>query len=122
MRRITYAGTWFDTSDSVAEAIMEYSKALAYNDIADTINVPGRSATGDTGMAEVIIGPASQIVSAPIESISENEFDDPVLVAELRERTVPLQPRRPLVEQDGAGAAAAGGLWGRDDTRGGGTD
>jgi hypothetical protein len=100
MRRITYAGTWFDTGDDIADAIMEYSKALAYNEIADTISVPGRSSTGDSGMVEVIIGPASQIVSAPIESIGEEEFGDREVVAELREKTAHLQPRRPIAEAD----------------------
>lgn len=101
MRRITYAGTWFDTGDEIADALMEYSKALAYNEIADTISIPGRSSTGDAGMVEVVIGPASQIVSAPIESIGEDEFGDPAVVAELREKTAHLQPRRPIAEAGG---------------------
>ena len=98
MRRITYAGTWFHTGDQIADAIMEYSKALAYNEIADTVSVPGRSNTGDAGMVEVIIGPASQIVSAPIESVGQDEFEDLTVLAELRRRTAHLQPSRPLTE------------------------
>ncbi|MFP3465351.1 hypothetical protein [Leifsonia sp. SIMBA_070] len=99
MRRITYAGTWFDTGDDIAEALLYYAKALAYNNVADTVAVPGRSATGDAGIVEVIIGPASQIVSAPIEFVGES-FDDPAVIAELERKTSSLQPRRPLTEPE----------------------
>lgn len=50
-------------------------------------------------MVEVIIGPASQIVAAPIASCTgEDQFDDAAVVTQLRQKTAHLQPRRPLTE------------------------
>lgn len=49
-------------------------------------------------MVEVIIGAASQIVSAPLELMGEEEFDRPSRVAELKDKAAHLQPRGPLSE------------------------
>ncbi len=90
MRRITYAGTWFDTGDEIAAAILEYARALARHNIADTVLVPGRTAFGDDSNVEVIIGPASQIVTASID-LAGKEIEDPGLVAMLRNKTAELR-------------------------------
>jgi hypothetical protein len=107
MRRIVYAGTAFYTGDTVAEALMEYARALARHDIADTVFVPGRTMQGDVDRVEVLIGPASQIVSEPVELVGP-ELEDDALVSRLRELTAQLAPRKPAAEPAGEQRGATG--------------
>ncbi|MDR6970108.1 hypothetical protein [Leifsonia shinshuensis] len=93
MRRIVYAGTAFYTGDALAEALLEYSRALARRDIADTVFVPGRTAQGDVGPVEVLIGPASQIVSEPADEVGP-DLEDDEMVARLRQLTDELTTRK----------------------------
>jgi hypothetical protein len=103
MRRIVYAGTAFYTGDALAEALMEYARALARHDIADTVFLPGRTLQGERDLVEVLIGPASQIVSEPVDLVGD-EIDDPELVERLRGLTAQLAPRTPTIEPaDGSG-------------------
>ncbi|MDR6612837.1 hypothetical protein [Leifsonia sp. 1010] len=103
MRKIVYAGSTFYTGDALAEALMDYARALARHDIADTIFVPGRTMQGDTDKVELLIGPASQIVSEPVELMGV-EIEDDELVAQLRSLTAQLAPRKPTAEPaDGSG-------------------
>ncbi|ANF30327.1 hypothetical protein A0130_00280 [Leifsonia xyli] len=105
MRRIVYAGTAFYTGDMLAEALLEYARALGQQGIADTVFVPGRTIQGEFDHVEVLIGPASQIVSEPVELIGP-ELQDPQLVDRLRALTAQLAPRRPEAEPaDGADGA-----------------
>ncbi|MGO4594263.1 hypothetical protein AB4Z18_10630 [Leifsonia sp. 2TAF2] len=97
MRKIAYAGTTFYTGDDLAEALMEYARALARHDIADTIFVPGRTVNGELDRIEMLVGPASQIVSEPIELVGP-EIRDEELVAKLGALTAELSPRKPTAE------------------------
>ncbi|MFF9562937.1 hypothetical protein ACF1AJ_06290 [Leifsonia sp. NPDC014704] len=104
MRKIVYAGSTFYTGDALAEALMDYARALARHDIADTIFVPGRTVAGDTDKVELLIGPASQIVSEPVELIGV-EIEDDELVAQLRKLTAQLAPHKPTAEPADASGA-----------------
>lgn len=97
MRRIVYAGTAFYTGDALAEALMEYARALARHGIADTIFVPGRTLQGEQDRIEVLVGPASQIVSEPVD-LDGGEIEDAELVQSLGERTAQLAPHKPAAE------------------------
>lgn len=97
MRKIVYAGSTFYTGDALAEALMDYARALARHGIADTVFVPGRTMQGETDKVELLVGPASQIVSEPVELVGV-EIEDQELVARLREMTVQLAPRKPAAE------------------------
>ena len=116
MRRIVYAGTVFYTGDEVAEALLEYGRALARHGIADTVFVPGRTAQGDVDDVELLLGPASQIVSEPVDLIGP-ELTSPELVADLGAKTAELAPRKPAAEpaSEEHGAAGTDGRPGFDD-------
>ena len=107
MRRIVYAGTVFYTGDELAAALLEYARALGQQGIADTVFIPGRTIQGDVDDVEVLIGPASQIVSEPVELIGP-ELQDPGLVDRLRARTAELAPRKPEAEPANTERGAAG--------------
>jgi hypothetical protein len=106
MRKIVYAGSTFYTGDDLAEALMEYARALARHDIADTIFVPGRTVQGELDRIELLVGPASQIVSEPIELVGP-EIRDEKLVAELGQLTARLAPHRPTAEPAGGAVGDA---------------
>lgn len=105
MRRIVYAGTAFYTGDALAEAVMEYARALARHGIADTVFVPGRTLQGDRDRIEVLLGPASQIVSEPVD-LDSAEIEDADLVGSLGAKTAELAPRKPTAEPTGTGTDA----------------
>jgi len=116
MRKIVYAGAAFYTGDALAEALLEYARALARGNIADTVFVPGRTVQGDTDRIEVLIGPASQIVSEPVDLVGP-EVEDADVVAELRRRTAGLAPLKPAAEpaHEKSGATGTDGRPGFDD-------
>ncbi|MGA0568567.1 hypothetical protein ACO2Q7_14650 [Rathayibacter sp. KR2-224] len=86
MRRIIYAGTSFYTGDTIAEALMDYARVLASKSRADAVFIPGRLPTGEVDKVEVLIGPASQLVSEPVEDLGP-DLVDAGAVADLRDRT-----------------------------------
>ncbi len=85
MRRIVYAGTVFYTGDSLAAALLEYARALASRGMADAVHVPGRLPNSEAEEIEVLIGPASQLVSEPVHDLGPDIVDVEAL-AELRSR------------------------------------
>lgn len=97
MRRIVYAGSAFYTGDTLAETLLEYARALARHGIADTVFVPGRTMQGDLDRVELLLGPASQIVSEPVELMGA-ELEDTELVAHLRDLIARLAPHKPQAE------------------------
>ena len=94
MRRIVYAGGTLYTGDTIAEALLDYARALARNGTADTVFVPAHTGEGDPGSIELLIGPASQLVSEPVD-LAGRELTDEALVDRLRSLTAALAPRRP---------------------------
>jgi hypothetical protein len=74
MRVLTYAGSEFLIGNDVAAAVMRYSEALAEAHTAGSIEIPVVDRNGSVTMTTFLVGPASQIVSAPVDS----QYDDPV--------------------------------------------
>lgn len=86
MDRIHYAGDTLLTGSDIAHALLEYARALAQAGSAETVEIPTLNDDGERGRAEILVGPASQLVSHP-EDVSSDEIIDAGLVATLRERT-----------------------------------
>lgn len=90
MHEISYAGGTFVTSDEVAEVLIEYAAALANAERAESVEVPASGlATGEPSL-QVLVGPASQLMSAPIES-TDSVRGGEEFVAEIRKRIDKLQ-------------------------------
>jgi hypothetical protein len=81
-------------ADSTCKAVLRYARALADVNKADVVMVPVVTDGGSLGYAHMLIGPASQLFSIPVEN-SQNEPVDAEAVAELETRTLKLQPSRP---------------------------
>ena len=94
MRRLYYAGGNMLMADSTCKAVLRYSRALADAGKADVIMIPVVTEGGSLAYAHMLVGPASQLFSTPVEN-SQNEPLDAEAIAELEERTARLQPSRP---------------------------
>ena len=92
---IVYAGGELTTGDDIAEALLNYSQALAQSDTASTVEIPTLDDDGERQMVKVLVGPASQIMAKPADSPFE-ELRDPEVLAHLEEMTARLQPIRSI--------------------------
>jgi hypothetical protein len=94
MRKLYYAGGSVIISDQVCKAILRYARALAKAETADLVVFPAFTDDNRRGMAHILIGPASQILSSPTEDIGI-DLDDAQFVELLEARTFKLDPNRP---------------------------
>jgi hypothetical protein len=99
MHRVQYAGGSVLTGDAIANALLEYAAALARNATSATVEIPVREADGKRGVAQVLIGPASQLVSTH-EPGTTDDIEDDELVESFALATRRLAPANgsPIVE------------------------
>ncbi|TFB46778.1 hypothetical protein [Cryobacterium tagatosivorans] len=99
MMRVTYAGASFLTSDDIANGLFQFVAALGDNNAASSLEVPAFTDDGKAVMVRLVVGPASELVGVPEESILEepNTVD---FVSELHKRTLALSSPRPVVDTE----------------------
>ena len=91
MKRIIYAGSNFLTGDDIAAALLRYGAALAEVGDAETVTIPAVEEDGSIRAVELLVGPASQIVTIQAGT-GATELVDPEVVAEIERRTRRLRP------------------------------
>jgi ssDNA-binding replication factor A large subunit len=101
MKRVYYASGSVLTGDRTAEAIVHYAAALATRTTSDSIDIPILLPDGATGRAQLLIGPASQLVVVPEEGAAAGPEDDEIIV-ELSRRTRLLSSPHPQAVDDAA--------------------
>jgi hypothetical protein len=82
MKTIFYGGESFLTSDEAADALLRFAARLATTETAEVVAVPSVGADGVTSIIELVIGPASELMSVATNS----PYDAPdaaALVADL---------------------------------------
>ncbi|MDD9151678.1 hypothetical protein PUY80_03730 [Plantibacter flavus] len=94
MRKLHYASGYLLMADKTCKALLRYARALSQSGESDIVMVPTISEGGSLGYAHLLIGPASQLFSTPVENASEEPFDEQTIV-ELEQRTAEMQPARP---------------------------
>lgn len=99
MRMLHYAGGSVMVADQTCKAVLRYARALAKAEAADLVVFPALSTDHTQGMAHILIGPSSQILSVPMEDIGV-DLEDPRMVEILEARTMKLDPNRPDWEND----------------------
>ncbi|MBD7957764.1 hypothetical protein H9651_08945 [Microbacterium sp. Sa4CUA7] len=82
MDRLHYAGTSIVTGTDIAHALLDYAQALAEAGASATVAIPTVNRDGTRGRSEVLIGPASQLIS-DAEQSPHDEIVDAELVAHL---------------------------------------
>jgi hypothetical protein len=105
MKRIYYASGSLVTGDRIAEAVIVYAELLALRDTSDTIDVPISLDSGEVGRAQLLIGPASQLVLVPEETDADAdgpvaEIEDVETVIDLERRIARHRSPRPLANDD----------------------
>jgi hypothetical protein len=104
VQRINYATGSVLTGDEIAHALVAYARALAQEGGSDTVAFPVLLDTGDVEIAEVLVGPASQIMNVPEASDRDDVVDEDV-VREIDRKADALglsrpQPESPRDEED----------------------
>lgn len=79
--------------------MLRYARALAKAKGADLVVFPTLTEENRRGIAHVLIGPASQLLSVPTDDIGI-ELDDARMVEILEARTRQLDPDRPEWGED----------------------
>jgi hypothetical protein len=97
MHRVHYAGGSVLTGDAIAAALLDYASALARRASSATVDIPVREEDGSQGIAQVLIGPASQFVTThepgPGDEILDDELVERFTAAT---RTLDSSAARPL--------------------------
>ncbi len=83
---VVYGENRVMTGDAIAEAVLAYAAALGENGTTDIVEIPTADAEGYGTTAEVLLGPASQIM-VEVAPDDELEPEDEDLVNELARRT-----------------------------------
>ncbi|OIH92717.1 MULTISPECIES: hypothetical protein [unclassified Curtobacterium] len=86
MKYVVYGENKVMTGDAIAEAVLAYAAALGENGTTDIVEIPTSDQDGLAATAQVLLGPASQVM---IEVAPEDELEpeDQDLVNELTRRT-----------------------------------
>lgn len=79
MKSVTYAGLTFLTSDEIADALLQLAAALGQNERAETVEIPVITSEGALSSVQLVIGPASQFISRPIDSAFAEPASDETL-------------------------------------------
>jgi hypothetical protein len=82
------------TGDGIADAVIEYAQELAKLETSDTVDIPVLLADGSLHEAQLLLGPASQLVA--LDDSPGNAFGDQresAVIEELREKIRALRPR-----------------------------
>jgi hypothetical protein len=67
MRKITYASESFVTSDEVADALVIFTTALAQSGTSDAVSLPVIDGDGRPAVVDLVVGPASEMISVPAD-------------------------------------------------------
>ena len=94
MRRLYYAGGSIIISDQVGKAVLRYARALARHQSSDLVVLPAFTEDFGKGVAHILIGPSSQMMSVPTAEF-EIDLADAHMVEILESRTKTNDPDRP---------------------------
>jgi hypothetical protein len=99
MMKLDYAGGEVLVSDALSHALVEFSAHIARTGGSDNLMIPVLTLDGIRGNAEVVVGPASQLLSTPTD-VPEVDLDDDRVIADIVLRTSALETARAFPETD----------------------
>ena len=97
MQKLYYAGGYIFLDDDVCDALVLYAKALADVGKSDLVTVPALSDEGMQGRTRLLVGPASQLFSAPALDRGV-DLTDAGATQSMHDKTARLQPSKPVFE------------------------
>jgi hypothetical protein len=104
MHQISYAGNTLVTGSAIAHSLLGYAQALADESASATVTIPVVHEDGTVVSAEILIGPASQLVAESYESAGP-ELEDAEVVEYLNAAAARLRPARAVAEDPADGSA-----------------
>jgi hypothetical protein len=94
MRKLFYSSDHILVGDRTCKAVLRYSRALANAGKSDVVSIPILNEGGSRVLAHLILGPASQIYSTPVED-AKADPDDWEIIEKLEMMSRELEPSRP---------------------------
>ena len=73
MKRVSYAGETFLTTDAVADALVDLTAVLGRSHKAEVVELSAVDENGETREVRLVVGPASQISAVHVET----EYEEP---------------------------------------------
>jgi len=111
MQQISYSGDTFVTSDLIAEKVLEYAATLGHAGSDDTIEIPAVDESGKVWKIQLLIGPASQLITRQIEG-AEQDLHAEDLLTDLSGRIASFDhPNRAAVSPDPDAPEDLGSEW-----------
>lgn len=89
MKRVSYGGESFITSDDAAVALLDFAASAAMSSVGEVVTLPSVLADGRVVSVSLVIGPSSELMTTPIETVHA-EPDTREAVAALRARASEL--------------------------------
>ncbi len=74
-----YTGGSVLMADDVCEAVIQYARVLAASQSSDVLVVPVVDEDGELVTAELLVGPASQLLAVPLSGAKESGRDQTVI-------------------------------------------
>jgi len=92
MKRVSYCGDSFLTTDGAADALLELVVAFPGGHDSELFAMPAVNSDGDEMVVQVVVGPGSELISVP-EASTAGEPNTLETVAYLRRRIRTVVPR-----------------------------
>jgi hypothetical protein len=99
MKRIYYASGSVLTGDRMADAVVSYAAALAARELSDMVDIPILLGGGESARAQLLIGPASQLVVVP-EPGEPDTPEENATIDELSKRARSLSSPHPQASDE----------------------
>jgi hypothetical protein len=97
MMKLEYAGGEVLVSDEASRVLLRYAESLAMHNASDTVTLPVVTVEGVAGVAEILVGPASQLLALP--SAETHAIDDAAAIEEMRAKLTALLPSRAVASE-----------------------
>lgn len=95
MMKLDYAGGQVLVSDQLCHVLLTYSADVARAGGSETLQIPVVTIDGIRGIAEVVVGPASQLLATPTD-MPDVDLDDTHAIEEIVARTAATKPPKAL--------------------------
>ncbi|NQX13728.1 hypothetical protein HQQ80_19035 [Microbacteriaceae bacterium VKM Ac-2855] len=100
MRKLHYSSGTMLVADITCKAVLRYARALADVGKSDVITIPVVTEGGSNAYAHLLIGPASQLFSTPVENSHGEEPIDVDAITHIEQETRRMQPSRPAWSEE----------------------
>lgn len=93
MKRVSFCGSSFLTTDEVADALLQLVAVLAHGHGSEMLEIPAVGSDGKTVIVQLVVGPTSELLTIP-EEVPSAEPNTADAVAYLRDHAQTLADPR----------------------------